>query len=657
MIARFYYSHDRATRWRLLAAVLLASLVMIYRLFWATTYVSKWFTRYTGYWLILATAVLFAVSAYREIRAHWPGWRSLSRHWPGLLAGVLVAGFWQVHEPHDFKILFDEHVLGGIARVMHYDREGAYAAFAHFSNGHLTTIGLDVDKRPLMYPFVVSVLHDVTGFRPENSFLANALVSFVLLMVIYGAGTALGGRMVGCFGQMLLAGLPLIAQNATGGGFDLLNMTAIAVFFLTAWNYWRQPGTGGLDLCVFTGVALSNCRYESLLFLAVVMGLALLKWTREGRISLTLAAALSPPLALPPILINQIFLTGGGGAYFQTTADNFLNLKYVPEKHTHAVVFLFGVDFQSNNSILLSVVGVVALILTLVWIVKRLPAVWRESGPELPLLLVTLGVLGETSISMLSFWGHWDEPLVSRFSLPLHLAFVWCAMFALARWLNGRQPPAWIIGGAAVYAVVAAAPVSSEAYMTNEFQTYVSYHWAGDYVRKHADDSVLIVTRASVMFTLYGQPNVAIGVANRWPLKIVNTVPLGLYREVWVIQEYVLNGRLNAWVEFPSARLDQRIELKPMIEFACSTTYHIRISRVVGYDGTKHPGTVVLPMELDKSKADFIKTHLGGDWKPPTNTDNLLTERPADEPPAVPMLTQLPEDAEEMAKFLSRQYP
>jgi hypothetical protein len=257
---------------------------------------------------------------------------------------------------------------------------------------------------------------------------------------------------------------------------------------------------------------------------------------------------------------------------------------------------------------------------------------------------------------MLSFWGFWDQPLVSRFSLPLLTAFVFCAMFALARGLRGRKLPAWVIGGTALYAVVAAAPVSSEAYMTNDHQTYISYRWARDYVQKHADNGVLVITRASVMFTLYGQPCLPIDIANFNPLKVVNTVPLGLYREVWAIQEYALNARLNAWVEFPSARLDQRFILKPIAEFACDTMYHIRISKVIGYDGAKPPGTVVLRGEL-KGDTETIKEGLGGDWTPPTGTNYLLTERPADEPAAVPMLTELPENAEDMEQFLNKQYP
>ncbi len=656
MIARFYFSHDRATRWRLLTAVGLAAAVLGYRLFLASTPVSTAATRYGGYWLLLLTSVLFVLAAREELRAHWPGWAALRPHWPGLLAGVLIAVFWQVHEPHDFKVLFDEHVLGAIARVMHYERQGAYDAYAHYSNGHLTTLFRDVDKRPLLFPFLVSVVHDLTGFRPENSFVVNGLLGFVLLMLVYGIGAALGGWRVGCFGQLLLGGLPLLAQNATGGGFDLLNITALAVFLIAAWNYWRQPGTGGLDLCILAGLLLANCRYESLLFLGVVVLLALVKWAREGRFSLTLFAALSPPLALPPLLINQIFWSNGDNHFFQTDAGNFLNLAHVPDNLVHAGLFLYMPDFHSNNSILLSVVGTVTLLLTLVWILRRLPKLWRETGPELPLLLVLLGALAETAISQLSFWGQWDSPLVARFSLPLQTAFALSAMFILARGLRGRTLPAWVIGGTALYAVAAAAPVSSEAYMTNDHQTYTSYRWARDYVQKHADNGVLIVTRASVLFALYGQPCLPISIANTEPLKVVNVVPLGLYREVWVIQEYMLNGPLNAWVEFPSARLDQRFLLKPMIEFSTDTTYHLRISKVIGYDGTKPPGKVVLRGEL-KQDTQAIKEGLGGDYNPPTGTDYLLTERPANEPAAIPMLTELPANAQDMEEFLEKQYP
>jgi hypothetical protein len=657
MIANFYFNHDRATRWRLLLAVALSAAVMEYRLVWASTEISRWATRYGGYWLLVLTTLLFVLALGEELRGRWPGWSRLRPHWPGLLGAVLVALFWQVHEPHDFKVLFDEHVLAGIARTMHYEREAAYPSYAHYVNGHFVTLGLGVDKRPLMYSFLVSILHDLTGYRPENSFVVNGLLGFLLLLLTYGVGVVAGGWRIGCFGQLLLAGLPLLAQNATGGGFDLLNITALSIFLLVAWNYWRQPGTGGLDLGVFTGIMLANCRYEAMLFLGVLIVLALLKWTREHRISLTLTAAMSPVLVLPPMLINQIFWSGGNGAFFQTTADNFLNIKHVPDNLAHAAFFLFLPDFHSDNSMLLSAVGLVALLLTLVWTLRRLPQFSRESGLEMPLLLTVLGVLGTTAVSMFSFWGFWDDPVVMRFSLPLYTAFTWCAMFAAARICSKRLLPNWVLGFTGLYAVAAAAPVSSEAYMTAEHPTFVAYRWARDYVLSHDQDkSILIVSRASVMFTVYGIPNVHMGIANFVPLKVADTVRLGFYRDIWVVQEYTLNQRMNAWVEYPPARLDRRLELKTIVEFPYLKDARIRISRIVGYDGTKPAGTVVLPGEL-KGDTATIREGLGGDYSAPTATDNLLTQRPADEPPAIPMLTQLPADPAELDSFLSHQYP
>ncbi|HVU37783.1 MAG TPA: glycosyltransferase family 39 protein [Opitutales bacterium] len=659
MIARFYFNQERATRWRLLGAVALACLAMLYRFHLGSVADSTWIIENAGYWLVAATAVLFAVILGREIRAHWPGWRALRPHWPGLLTGLLIASFWQVHEPHDFKVLFDEHVLGGIARTMHFERLGAYAGYAHYANGHLTTLGLGVDKRPLMYPFLVSIIHDLTGFRPENSFVVNGLLGFVLLMLMYGLGARLGGRAVGCFGQWLLAGLPLLAQNATGGGFDLLNITALTGFLLAAWYYWRQPGEGGMDLLVFSGLFLANCRYESMLFLGVVALLVLLKWVRERRITLTLVSALSPPLALPPLLINQIFMGGGGGSYFQTAPGNFLNVKYIPENFEHAAYFLFTPDWHANNSVLLSAVGIIALLLTSLWILRRLFIFARERGVEIPLLFTVFGVLVITGISWLSFWGHWDDGLVQRFSLPLYMAFAWCAMFAATTFMHGRPLPTWAVGAAALYAVAAAAPVSSEAYVTNDFQTYLTYKWARDYVLKHADESVLIVSRASVMFTLYGQANIHMGIANHDPKKVFNVVPLGLYRKVWVVQEYTLNAKLNAWVEYPPARLDQRLILKTIAEYDSNMSCHVRISEVVGYDPAKPAGVRRLKGEMDAATTEKTRADLGGDYVPPagSETANILTARPADEPPAFPMFTELPGDAQSFADYLSHQYP
>jgi hypothetical protein len=109
------------------------------------------------------------------------------------------------------------------------------------------------------------------------------------------------------------------------------------------------------------------------------------KWLREEQVTLTWVSALSPLLITLPLLHNQVLVDGANYNYYQTTADNFMNWKHVPDNLAHAGAFLFSPDDflfspdnQENNSLLLSVLGVPALLLTLVGVGLRLGKRWRE---------------------------------------------------------------------------------------------------------------------------------------------------------------------------------------------------------------------------------------------------------------------------------------
>jgi Flp pilus assembly protein protease CpaA len=634
----------RQTRWQFLLGVLLVAAVVIFRWGYSSPVLAAKIVLEDGYWIIGATFVLFVLVARRELLAHWPGWRSLRAHRMGLVVALLGGLYWQVHEPHDFKILFDEHVLAGMAYDMHFSRIASIPSTTHLVNDRLYTISHQVDKRPLFYPFLVSLVHDFTGYRPQNSFVVNGLVGVLLLLLVYALGAALGGWRVGCLGQILLIGLPLLAQCATGGGFDLLYSTLLCAQLLAAWNYWRQPGSAGLDLWVMTAMLQANCRYEGMLYFGFFPLLIAAKWARERRITLSWCAALLPVLVLLPLLNHEIFSSGGSGNhFFQTNQENFINLSHVPDNFSHAIYFLFSPDRELNNSVLLSAVGVVALLLTLVGIGRRILTVWKQPGPELPLLFLILGALANTFLMWCLFWGHWDESMVSRFALPLCMTFSWCAMYVAAQWIRRRPIPNWFLITLGIYAVISSAPVSSWAFETNDQEAYQSFSWARDYVLSHADLDTLIIARSTLMFTLYGRPSAPLGSANAAPEKLINVKKLGFYHDVWVIQEVTLNAHLNAWVELPAARLDRRVKLETIAEYPIRPETHVRISRVVGYDASQPGGTAVLQGELNRT-AESDSAFPAWDYPPPSPNDkyNLISVRPADEPPAVDSMTELP---------------
>ena len=149
------------------------------------------------------------------------------------------------------------------------------------ARGH-GNLGL-LDKRPLFQPLLVSLLHDLTGYRPENVFALNSALTFGLLGLVYVACRKLAGREAGILAVLLLTSLPLLAQNATGGGFELLNLVMIMSTLLLGMRFAEKRDPGSLQALLLSAVLLAQTRYESILFMLPVGLLVGWTWWKERR--------------------------------------------------------------------------------------------------------------------------------------------------------------------------------------------------------------------------------------------------------------------------------------------------------------------------------------------------------------------------------------
>src|SRR5690349_11630980 len=127
-----------------------------------------------GYWAMLGTFSSFVRALWRVgkesgFRPAVPGpeaWKI-----PALIAGC---GFLLlIHEAYGFKILMDEMMLLGTSMGLHFDKHPLVAVRGHDLQGAFQLLDGQLDKRPLFQPFLVSTLHDLTGYRPENVFVLN----------------------------------------------------------------------------------------------------------------------------------------------------------------------------------------------------------------------------------------------------------------------------------------------------------------------------------------------------------------------------------------------------------------------------------------------------------------------------------------------------
>jgi hypothetical protein len=557
--------------------------------------------RYGGYYLEAVTFGLFAYFAAQELGEAWRGWAALRPHRWGIATILAGAILLQVHEPHTFKVLDDEYDLAAVAHNMHFVREAAMPDKMHTFDGMPMPVGGTVDKRPLAYQFLVATAHDLTGYRPANAWVVNGLLAAVLLAIIYATGVAWAGPRAGIVGAWLLTGLPLLAQNATGGGFDILNMVMLAAVFLAAVHYLKDKDGRGLELLVFGAVLLAGVRYESLLYLLAVPAVVLMRWRRDGwasgRLSWWVAGA--PALLILPLAVQEVYF--GSDGYFQTSRNDFLNVAHVPDNLAHAVYFLFQWGSYLPNSVLLSTAGGVALVMAGVIFLRNLAGRPEESAPDAALRVFLPLVVVNTAVAMGLSWGAWDDPIITRYALPFLLALTWCVLWLLGRNWSKATVPGWVVAGTVLYAVVVSVPTMAQARSTAQLYPHRLHDWALAWLAEHGGNDTLVLGRSQLPFIVYRQPAMSLSEANREPEQIQRALDLGLYRQVLIVQELVLNphsGRFEAVIDGglgPGTRLDTSPNPTWRTEVAAEARLHprllARILRITGYDPNlpKHP--------------------------------------------------------------------
>jgi hypothetical protein len=507
-------------------------------------------------------------------------------------------------------VLFDEFDIAGVARNMHFDREASLPVRAHYFSGRLYIMDSVVDKRLLFFPFLVSLVHDLTGYRPENVFYVNAGLSAILLLLVYAFGFGLGGQRLGCLGVLLLAGLPLIAQNATGGGHELANLVMILLFYFLGCRYFRSAGAEGLNLFILAAVLLAQVRYESILYVLVVPAVAFCKWRREGRITLTWLAALSPALLLAPLLSNEVFMSEKD--FFQTLPGQaFFSLHYLPDNLGRAIYYLFNPGFGSTNSFLLSASGLFAAGFFALLLLRNIGRWYQQRSPEIVLVGIALVVVGTTLLGLVNFWGQWDDPLVSRFSLPLQLLMVLLILRIAVEFLKTRLLPKWGPMVAGAWLVLFAAPASAQHFLTTDIVTAGEYRWYLDFLSHKDPSETLTLSGSSLGPIIYNRPAISFDAAraHRWE---VNACLDGeFYREIIVLQRFKLDFKTGKYVETGPSLLGAGFKLETIAERRFRPYLVSRISRLVEVDLTH----VSAPPGFDAEKPPFenndaMLTHL-----------------------------------------------
>jgi hypothetical protein len=544
-----------------------------------------------GYWMILAIFSIFSLFLIRlsiqdNLLLKW-----IEKNKSALLVIAGLTAFLYVNDWHGFKVLYDEYVLSNTAMNMHFHQQATLYQITHVLDNEPLGFVAFVDKRPLFFPFLISLVHRLTGYRPENVVYLNTFLTFVSLSFLFGYVTKLTNRYYGLIAVCLLAGLPLLAENASGGGFDVANLLLINALLLFATLLVEKPDSLRLNLLVFTALIIANTRYESIIYVFIPCIIVLYLWIRNGKHSLTWVAVISPFFLILPLLLAQINFSDEG-----VLKGSFFGFHNILNNLNHACVYLFSYYVLGTNSLIISVLGMISTVILSVIIISRIRQFSELPPSFIPLIAISIGIIFSVFIALLWGWGEWTDPLASRFSLPLQ--WLWTVLIPITFYYEFKlkNPPVVFVFATLVFLFFINYPMRGKQIFELKFLIGKENSWAIDYLFKHdLTNGNFFISSSVYGLQLYRLPAMNPDKANKSPSKVFNTTKYGIYKNVYAIQEiqtdYVSGREIDIWAD----PLSSDFVLETVAEKRFRSNQVVRISRVIGVKG--EPTPIESPLE------------------------------------------------------------
>lgn len=553
--------------------------------------------RYGGYWMIL---VSFGLWGWAMVRAYPSLGRSgtyrafkARKYW---LPIAFIVGIWaviQFAEEKSFKILLDEPVLVNTSRMMHYNREALVVSNAARVDGILAAQGY-VDKRPNFFPFLVSVVHDLTGYRVANAYWLNSALTLALFALTFAVAAQIAGRAGGYLALGLLASVPLIWHQSSGAGFEVLNLVMILLTIKVAIDYFNNPSDRRLlsALCL-TVAMLSQVRYESILFVIPVGMIVLMGYNLQRRISLPWGVWLAPLILIPVLWQQRVFnIDPSFWELFTVGTQSPFSFDYYNANLAQGVYFFFEWMRQMPNAPLVGYIGWSAMLIFVIAMCLRLvPAHKRRSiiDSERSVFVFWIFCFGFALYFVLLMCYAFDlgRYMVQRLSLPLYLVISLAAAVVWCRWFQGRW---WyrLLGAVVTVGLIGwTLPTSHAREYASIYFPMVEGKFVEKFVNEHKDQRYLMVADMSMLWTTYEVE----AIPNRAFNQQLPVIKYFLTRPnnppIYVMQSLEYDPATNHFRDMASDALSEKAVLEPYRDYHIGSFRILRISRLIDVEGVE----------------------------------------------------------------------
>lgn len=481
----------------------------------------------TWYFMLVAVAffavTLARIPAMAEIRT------ILREHYAAFLLAAGLVACAALFSPPEFKILADETNLLGVSMEMHEKmRTRLPLESMFFYHGMRTDISFKTEMRPAGFPFVLSLLHNLTGYRPGNVFILNLIFAWLSLLLLYALVTRRCRAEWGMVAMLGMAAFPVFVQCATSGGFEIFNlMLALAAFLLLDLHLAGKCPSSAVLSCL---VLLAYSRYESILALVFLVPVLLVGRSEENERGAAIAWVF--PILLPPALWLRRITWDSARFQVDKLDEAFSSSNFMPNLEGYLRYFTSPVLCRFVGPLLLAA----AITGGLFWLRR----IVDRGYPFLQRLYeLALGGFFISHLAVRLFYTQ-GNPLnnyTARLTLIFIPALVLLAVFALKRLEARVKCMSALAGGLMVLMLLTSWPAAAGNAGANYLTLYREFKWVARQLTEigAGEDSIVVCARPNLYVPLrcsavtpeYAQNNAA---------ALLNMLKIRAYRRLILVE-------------------------------------------------------------------------------------------------------------------------
>jgi hypothetical protein len=361
-----------------------------------------------------------------------------------------------------------------------------------------------------------------------------------------------------------------------------LNLLLIAAFTLLLVEYSEKGGAKRLEALIFGALLLASTRYESGFFLVPAAIAAVCGWWREKQVNVSWPVMISPLFLMPLLQQNRVF-EGGSQAWqmaSQSGVTEPFGFQYLGANMGHALAFFFDLSGYQPSSPVFAVVGLVSLPFFALWISRVLRQGPNINGRDLGWAIVGVSLFAVTAIYLLYFWGKFDDPIISRLSLPVH--FLMMVSFVLVGAQFIKSELGWKIAVSCLVLGILfhSLPVLARQAYRTYYSPGVEMQMRRGFLALQNDRNLLFVDNDSTFWILRKIPATSVRGAVSRKEALMYHLKNRSFQEMYVFQSILVNDQTGALAIDPADDLGVDFELETVWERRVQTLLFARISRI-----------------------------------------------------------------------------